>query len=223
MFLKKLSLIILLVSASTASYAQNTSSGKTLSDIGNNDGSVRIIEPKKDVQIAESATIDTEKFEFGVYAGFLAVEDFNTNPVLGASFSYHLTPKIMLQLNYGQSDVEKASFEKNIENASFLADADRRFDYYNLLAGYKVLRGRSFFGANKKYNSDIYLLAGLGSVDYAGDSNTSVVIGTSYRVVLTDYLTANLDVRGHSVDREFLNDSKQTFNAEYVIGINVLF
>lgn len=223
MFIKRISVAILLTCISAISYAQNTSSGKTLSDIGDNDGSVRIIEPKKDIQIADSATIDTEKFEFGVYAGFLAVEDFNTNPVVGASFSYHLTPTLMLQLNYGQSEVEKASFEKNIENANFLADADRRFDYYNLLAGYKVLRGRSFFGANKKYNSDIYLLAGFGSVDYAGDSNTSVVIGTSYRVVLTDFLTANLDVRGHSVDRDFLNDSKRTFNAEYVIGINVLF
>lgn len=215
-------LAILLVFNSHA-FAQNNTPEKTISDVSNGDGSVRIIDPKKEVSVAQSAAIDTERFELGLFAGFLAVEDFSANPVLGFSFSYHITPSFLAQFNYGESDVNKATFEELRDDASFLNDDDRAFEYYNVLAGYRVLRGRSFFGANKKYNSDIYLLAGFGSVDFADSSNSSFVLGTSYRVVLTDAIVANLDIRGHSVERDFLDDNKRTFNTEYVFGLNFLF
>lgn len=204
--------------------AQNNTSGKTISDISDDGDSVRIIDPKKEVPVAKSAAIDTEKFELGLFTGFLAVEDFNSNLSYGLSFSYHITPAFLAQINYGESEVGRATFEDNAgDGRTFLRDSDRTFEYYNILAGYRILRGRSFFGANKKYNSDVYLLAGVGSVDFAGDSNSSIVVGTSYRVVLTDALVANFDIRGHSVKRNFLDDDKRTFNAEYVFGLNFLF
>ena len=215
--------IFTLASLSGFAFSQNNNAGgKTISDINDNEDSVRIIDPKKEVPVAKSAAIDTEKFELGLFAGFLAVEDFNTNPVWGVSFSYHITPSLMAQLNYGESEVDKATFE-DVANANFLSSGDRNFEYYHVLMGYRILRGRSFFGADKKYNSDIYLLSGFGKVDFAGDSNTSIVVGTSYRVVLTDSIVANLDIRGHSVERDFLNDEKRTFNTEYTLGVNFFF
>ncbi len=220
--LKNISLVTLLTLSSFV-VAQNSTSGKKISDISNDDSeSVRIIEPKKEVPVAKSAAIDTEKFELGLFGGFLAVENFSTNLAWGASFSYHITPSFMAQINYSESDVDKATFE-DVANANFLNDDDRVFKSYNLLAGYRILRGRSFIGVNKKYNSDIYLLAGFGSVDFAGESNTSFVVGSSYRVVLTDSIVANFDIRGHSVESNFLDDNKRTFNVEYALGFNFLF
>jgi len=212
---------VLLFCVASAAFSQNNSSSGTISDINNSD-SVRIIDPKKEVPVAKSAAIDTEKFELGLFLGSLAVEDFSSGLVYGVSFSYHITPAFLAQFNYGESEVDKATFE-DVANDSFLSDEGRVFEYYNVLAGYRVLRGRSFFGANKKYNSDIYLLAGIGSVDFAGNSNSSIVIGTSYRVVLTDAIVANFDIRGHSVERDFLGDNKRTFNTEYAFGVNFLF
>jgi outer membrane beta-barrel protein len=192
--------------------------------------SVKIIEPKKDVVKAKSAAIDDERFELGIFTGLIAVEEFSESSILGASFSYHLTPKVLLQLNHATADVGRATFEDNTGGSGFLTDSEREFTYTNLLAGYRVLRGRSFWGKNSKYNSDIYLMAGLGSVDFAqGSSNTSFVIGSSYRVVLTDALTMNFDIRGHSVEREFNildgeeGNKERTFNTEFVIGLNLLF
>ncbi len=219
------SLFVLLAFFGSLSSVGAYSAEKTISDIANgDDGSVRIIEPKKEVPVAESASIDTEQFELGLFGGFLAVEDFNTNPVVGVSFSYHITPAFLAQLNYGESEVDRATFEENAGSGfNFLSNDDRNFEYYNILAGYRVLRGRSFIGRNKKYNSDIYVLGGFGAVDFAGDTNVSIVLGTSYRVVLTDSLVANIDFRGHSVDRDFLNDDKRTFNTEFLFGLNWLF
>ena len=195
--------------------------------------SVKIIEPKKDVTTAKSAAIDDEQFELGLFTGILAVDEFNDNPVYGLSLSYHMTPNLMLQLNHGESDTRKPAFEANAtpdpENP-FLTDSQRTFEYTNLLAGYRLLRGRSFLGRNRKYNADIYLLFGIDSVDFAqGSSNMGLIMGTSYRVVLTDALTINVDFRGHAVDREFNvlsgteGNKKSTFNTELVIGLNVLF
>ncbi len=193
---------------------------KTLSNLNDKQESVRIIEPKKDVPVAKAAAIDDERFELGVFTGFLSVEDFNTNPVFGVSFSYHLKPSVLLQLNYGQSAVDKATFEGN---NNFLADNDRDFTYTDVLGGYRILRGRSFFGKNQKYNTDIYLMGGLAAIDFAGESNTGVVVGASYRVVLTDTLVATMDFRGYSVNRDFLDDNKRTLNAELSFGLNLLF
>ena len=186
--------------------------------------SVKIIEPKKEITVAKSAAIDDESVELGLYTGYLAVEEFNANPVFGVALAYHVTPKLMLQLNYGESEVDRATFE-NLAQGNFLTREGRSFEYYSLLAGYKILRGRSFFGKNSKYNSDIYLFAGASSVDFADGKDTGVVFGSSYRVVLTDYLTMNVDFKGYSVDREIesLDDKQNTLNTELVFGLNVIF
>lgn len=186
------------------------------------DQSVRIIEPDKTVTTAQPAAIDTEHFELGAYAGFLAVEDFNTNPVFGLSFAYHVATDWLVMANYGISEVSHASFEE-LSGGNFLADADYDFETFSFIGGYRLLKGRSFLGKRSKYNSDIYALAGLGSVQFAGEDNVSLVLGASYRTVLTDWLTVNMDFKNHHVERNFLNDSKRTNNLELTFGVNALF
>ena len=74
-----------------------------------NDSAVTIIEPKKQAPKAESAAIDTEKFELGIFFGSLAVEDFGSNQVTGLSFVYHINSDFIGQINYGRSDVGRAT------------------------------------------------------------------------------------------------------------------
>ncbi len=184
--------------------------------------SADVIKPSDRTADVKSASIDTEKFELGLYVGALAVEDFSTNMVSGVSFSYHISNKLLAQFNYGEADVDETTSE-SVTDTQFLADDDRAFRYYNLLAGYKLFPGRSFLGSKRKFNSDIYLLAGINNVEFAGESNTGVTIGASYRVVLKDWLTFNLDFRDHIVQRDFLNNAKTTQNTETTLGLNLLF
>ena len=181
---------------------------------------VKIIEPDKQVAIAQPAAIDTEKFELGMNVGFLAVEDFNSNPIIGLALVYHLTDNWIATANYGISNVSRATFEE-LAGGNFLSDY--HFETVSLGAGYKLLSGRSFFGKRHKYNSSIYALLGIGNVDFADDNNVSLVAGASYRVVLTDWMTVNLDLKNHSVERDFLDDNKRTNNIEFTLGINALF
>lgn len=186
------------------------------------DKSVRIIEPDKTVTTAQAAAIDTERFELGFYTGFLAVEDFNTNPIFGLSFAYHVAVDWLVMADYGVSQVSRASFEE-LSGGNFLAKADYDFETFSFIGGYRLLKGRSFFGKHAKFNSDIYALAGVGSVQFAGEDNVSLIFGASYRTVLTDWLTVNLDFKNHHVERNFLNDSKRTNNLGLTFGVNALF
>lgn len=182
---------------------------------------VRIIEPDSRGPQGSPASIDTERFELGAYLGALSVEDFSTEAVSGIEFGYYLTDDWLLLANYGMAEVGRAAFESS--DQSFLADSDREFEYFGVLGGYNLLNGRSFFGARNKYETRLYGLAGAESVSFAGSDEIGFVFGLSYRVVFTDWLTANLDFREHVVKRDFLGDDKQTFNTEMRIGINALF
>ncbi len=183
---------------------------------------VRVVEPDKKTDSAHAAIMDTERFELGAYTGLLSVEDFNTNPVLGLSFVYHLNTRWFAQLNYGSSSVSRATFEEVI-GLDFLSSSDRDFNYTTLSASWQALHGRSYFGTGGKYNSGFYLTAGLGNVEFAGNSGSSLLVGASYRIIRTDFLSINFDYRNHIFKREFIGDDKQTFNNELAIGFNFFF
>lgn len=181
---------------------------------------VRVIEPNTRVEAASPAAIDTERFELGAYLGSISVEDFGTDVVTGIEFNYHINSDWLVQFNYGIAEIDRAAFEVS---SSFLADSDRDFKYYSLAAGYRLFNGRSFFGMQGKYDSSIYLFAGPEQVSFAGNDEVGLNLGLSYRVVLTDWLTANIDFREHIFERDFIGESKQTFNTEFRVGVNALF
>ncbi len=186
---------------------------------------VRIIDPKKTPTPAKPAAIDTEKFQVGVYSGYLSVEDFNTNALKGLSFGYQLTDSVLLLLNHGLSEVDRSTFERR-EQLNFLSKSQRKLSYTELLGGYKLFTSRSFFGADHKYDSDLYLLAGLGQMDFAGETGSGISVGASYRIVFTDWLVSTLEFKDHIYDTRDvfgLNNSKTTQNIEFSIGFHALF
>lgn len=186
--------------------------------------SVKIIEPKKQPQVAKPAMIDTEKFQAGVYFGSLSVEDFNANLVKGLAFTYQLNKTYLILLNYAESDVGQSTFERSAGN--FLTEEQRQLSYLTLSGGYKLFTSRSFLGARHKYDSDIYLIGGIGKMEFAGESGTGWSFGASYRVVFTDWMVATFDFRNHMYDSRDvfgLSESKTRQNIEFSFGINALF
>lgn len=194
--------------------------------------SVKIIEPKKTPEPAKPAMIDTERFQVGGYYGAISVEDFNTNPLLGLEATYQITPNYLLLINYAKSDVSKSTFERS-QGYSFLTDDQRELSYWTISGGYRLFKGRSFLGAHFKYDSDIYLIGGVGKMDFAGYNGTGISFGASYRVVFTDWLVATFDIKDHVYEqRDVFNPesffdasgtTKTNQNIEFSIGVNALF
>jgi outer membrane beta-barrel protein len=205
-------LLILLTSLSTSMLAF----GENAKD------SVVIIEPEKAVTNVQAAAIDDEHFELGFYLGSLSVEEFNTNLVTGLSLTYHISSSWLTQAHYAISKVQSPAFE-DTSGFTFLNDDDLNYEYLRILGGYKLFDGRSFLGKRHKYNSAVYILAGISDVDFAGSRNQGLALGLSYRTVITDWLTVNLDVNNTTVNLKLFNDQSKSNNTEMTLGMNALF
>ena len=80
-----------------------------------------------------------------VYAGLFSVEDFGANTALGIKLGYHVNEDVLVEFDYGFSDVGQTSFEVLSGGAPLLSDKERELEYYLINIGFKLLPGEAFF------------------------------------------------------------------------------
>lgn len=182
-----------------------------------------IVDPDVDRRKIKTPKIDSENFEIGAYTGFMSVEDFGVNPVVGARFAYHITEGFFVEASYGMTDTEETSFERLSGAAVLLTDAEREFTYYNVALGYNILPGEAFIGKRRAHNSALYFLAGAGNTEFAGDDRFTVNFGFGYRFLATDWLAIHVDVRDHVFDIDILGEEKSAHNFESKLGLTIFF
>jgi len=167
--------------------------------------------------------IDSENFEIGAYGGILDVQDFGSNPVYGIRAAYHVTEDFFLEGLYGRSELGKTSFDKLSGNVELLTDDDRKFSYYNLSVGYNILPGEAFVGRKYAFRGGLYLIAGAGSSDFAGDQRFTISGGFGYRMAATDWLSLRIDVRDYVFESDLLGSNETLNNLEFTGGLTVFF
>jgi len=167
--------------------------------------------------------IDSENFEIGGYAGILDVQDFGSNAVYGIRGAYHVTEDFFLEGVYGRSELGKTSFEKLSGNVQLLSNDDRQFSYYNVAVGYNVLPGEAFIGRKYAFRGGLYLVAGAGSSDFAGDQRFTISGGFGYRVAATDWMSLRIDVRDYVFQSDLLGSNETLNNLEFTGGMTIFF
>jgi outer membrane beta-barrel protein len=182
-----------------------------------------VIEPQIERRTVKTPKIDTEDFEVGAYAGILSIEDFGTNSVVGLRLAYHITESFFLEGTLGQSHGGKTSYEELSASAQLLADNKRDYSYYALSAGWNALPGEVFIGENRAYNTALYFVLGAGDTKFGGDNRFTANGGFGYRILLTDWIAAHLDVRDYLFDSDLLGRKKVTNNLEASLGLTVFF
>jgi outer membrane beta-barrel protein len=183
----------------------------------------QVIKPRIERREITEADIDTENYEVGVFAGMMSVEDFGVNPVFGARFAYHVTEDIFAEAAVGTTKVGRTSFERLSGGAQILTDDERQLTYYNISVGYNILPGEAFFGSKRAFNTDLYLIAGIGSTHFAKDDRFTINFGAGYRFLLNDSVALHLDVRDHVFDMDLLGESKTSHNLETHAGVTFFF
>jgi len=181
------------------------------------------VEPQLDRRELTEADIDSENFEAGVFVGAMNVEDFGTNTVYGARMAFHFTEDFFAEGAYGRTDTDQTSFEKLSGGAKLLSDSDRQLEYYNISLGYNILPGEVFIGSDHAFNSALYLIAGVGSTEFAGDSNFTVNVGTGFRLLMNDWAALRLDFRDHIFESDVLGSDKTMHNLEGTAGLTFFF
>ncbi len=192
-------------------------------DIEASPGERPVIEPQIERRKVKVPKIATKDFEGGIYYGILSIEDFGSNSEFGARLAYHLTEDFFLEGTFAQSRAGKTSYETLSGAATLLTDKQRDYRYYALSLGWDALPGEIFLGRNRAYNSALYIVGGVGSTRFAGDEHFTLNTGVGYRVLLTDWLAAHIDVQDHLFDTDLLGKNKTSHNIEAHFGITVFF
>lgn len=183
----------------------------------------QVIEPRVERREIKEPAIDREDFEIGVFVGIMGVEDFGSSVVYGARIAYHITEGFFVEGTVGQTEAGLTSFEVLSGGARLITDSQRTLTYYNLNLGYNILPGEVFLGEGRAYNTNLYLIAGLGSTRFAGDDRFTVNVGVGYRFLLTDSVALHIDFRDHLFDIDILGEEKTVHNLEGHLGFTVFF
>lgn len=167
--------------------------------------------------------IRSNNVELGAYYGMLSIQDFGTQPVEGLRADYHITEDFFFEATYGRANAGKTSFELLSGGIQLLSSAERRFTYYNLSLGYNVLPGEIFIGRNVAMTSALYLIGGIGSVNFAGDQDFTVNFGAGFRVLPTDWLALHIDVQDLAFRSDIFTVYRLQNNLQATLGMSVFF
>lgn len=192
-------------------------------DTGSAQRDDQVIQPDIVRRTPEQPEIDKENFEAGLYYGVLSIQDFGSNPVVGASLAYHITEDFFFEGNYGRAKGDQTSFEKLSGGAPLLSSSDREYTYYDLCVGWNVLPGEVFVGSHYAFSSALYLVGGIGSTHFAGDSAFTATVGVGYRLLFTDWLAWHVDARDHLFNSSIFGKTERANNVEFRTGITVFF
>jgi len=182
----------------------------------------QIIKPELKRRKIETADIDTEDYEVSLFGGALSIEDFGVNAVFGARIAYHITENFFAEFAVGSSEADKTSFEVLSGGLQLLVGDERDFTYYNVSVGYNLFAGESFFG-KRAYNSDLYLIGGIGNTTFANDDHFTWNIGVGYRFIPKDWMAIHIDVRDHMFNSDLLGADKLIHNLELTVGFSFFF
>jgi len=183
----------------------------------------RVIEPNVARRKIKTPKIDNENWELGAGFGFVSIEDFGTNPTYAGQITYHVTEDFFFRGDLGQSTAGRTSFETLNGDVELLTGDERRFTYYSLSLGYNFLPGEVFLGRDTAMNSGFYVMGGIGSVKFAGDTRLTLNFGAGFRVLPTDWLAIHLGVQDRVFNTDLLGEKKVTNNIEMLLSTTVFF
>lgn len=182
-----------------------------------------LIEPDVEPQPVEQALVDSENFEVAAVVGWLNIEDFESSFMYGARLSYNISESFFVEGGIGFAEAGETSFERLAGDVELLPDDDRDYRWYNLNLGYRILPGEAFVPGDYVFNTNLYLTAGAGATDFAGDNRFTVNYGAGYQVLFTDSVSLHLNVRQYLFDSDILGDDKTFVNTEVSTSVSVFF
>jgi outer membrane beta-barrel protein len=182
-----------------------------------------IFNPQVERREVEREAIDTENWEVGAYYGIIGIEDFGSSELKGARVAYHVTEDFFIEGSYALTDAGISSFERLNGNVVLLTDEQREYSHFNVSLGFNILPGEGFIGNELAFTSSLYLLAGLGSTDFAGEQRSTIMVGGGYRVLFTDWFAMHLTLKDHFYDIELLGSSKTANDLEISTSFTIYF
>ncbi len=182
----------------------------------------QVIVPQVDRRDVKRPRYPSNDFAVGLYAGTYATQNFGAAAVSGLRVAYHVTEDVFVDATFGRSKVSDENFRQVLPGGIFV-NRTETLSYYAISAGYNVLPGEVFFGRNLAKATQGYILAGVGSTDFAGQKLQTFHAGFGLRLVLKDWFSVQADVRDHVFSLDLLGKRQNTQNLEVTLGLTFFF
>ncbi len=182
-----------------------------------------LIEPQIERVEFDETLIDSDDFEIAAYAGYLAIEDFDTDIVIGIKLGYNVTEDFFIQASLGRGDSGETSFEKLSGGAPLLTDDEREIEYYLVALGFNLFPGEAFFTDSTTFNTVLYISAGVGSTKFAGDDRFTIAYAVGHRTLFADGFSLDIEMRDLIFEQDVFVDEEITHNLELTLAVNFFF
>ncbi len=182
----------------------------------------QVIEPQLERREVKVTHIPSNDFEIGAFVGTYDTENFGASLVGGVRLGYHITEDFFAEAVYGQTSVSDQNFRQILPGGIF-PNPKETLRYYELLAGYNIFPGEIFLGRTHAKVSTLYLIGGLGTTNFVGESHETFDVGFGMRVFMADWAAVQVDMRDHVFALDLLGTRQNTQNLELTAGLTFFF
>lgn len=213
--MKKTFSLLALAIAGTSAFAQSTQPQRPANE--------QVVVPQVERRDLKLPRYPSKDIEVGVFGGVYSTENFGASGVYGMRLGYHITEDFFVQFNLAQTKVSDENFRQLLPGGGIFPQPEEKLTYYNLTAGWNVLPGEIFIGANRAKATSLYLLAGIGSTKLAERRNSTLNFGVGFRALLADRAAVHLEMRDHVFTLDLLGPRESTHNLELTAGLSWFF
>ncbi len=185
-------------------------------------GEGQAVVPAVDRRDLKLPRIPSRDFEVGLFAGTYGTQNFGSSAVVGVRLGYHITEDFFVEGAYASSKVSDDNYRQILPGGIF-ATGSETLKYYNLSAGYNLLPGEAFFGANRAKATSFFVLGGVGSTNFNEQSRQTLNLGFGMRLLLGERSALRVDVRDHIFSLDLLGKRESTQNLEVSAGFSLFF
>jgi outer membrane beta-barrel protein len=180
-----------------------------------------VIPPQVDRRDVHIPKISANDVEIGAFVGILSVQDFGTKPSAGLRLGYHVTEDFFLEGIYGRSKVSDQSYRR-LGIAIFNSE-EVPLTYYSLSVGWNLFPGEVFLGKNWAMTSAVYLVGGVGNVNFNSENHTTYNFGIGIRVLPVDWFSMRFEMRDQMFTSDLLGKNELKHNFEMTLGAAAYF
>ena len=161
----------------------------------------------------------SKDIEVGAFAGVYSTENFGTSGIVGLRLGYHITEDFFVQANLAQTRVKDSAFRQLLPGGGIFPNETETLSYYNVSAGWNLLPGEGFIGANRAKATALYLLGGVGSTKLVERRRQTMNFGVGLRMLVADRAGVHVELRDHVFATDLLGPRQTTHNLELTGGL----
>jgi outer membrane beta-barrel protein len=169
---------------------------------------------RRDVHIPKIKASDVE---IGAYVGILSVQNFGSKPSAGLRLGYHVTEDFFLEGTYGRSKVSDESYRQL--GIPIFSQEEIPLSYYYLSVGWNLFPGEVFLGKDRAITSAVYLVGGVGNVNFNKENHTAFNVGIGIRFLPSDWFSMRFEMRDQMFSSDLLGKNELKHNFEMTVGV----